>query len=120
LIEALRTLGYDDGKTATIELLGGEGDVVRLKTLATTLAAQKPEVIIALTSPAVRGRPTSCPLSGVKRTRAYACRMLRLTLLAPAIVIEILNGRQHSDLMLKQLMKLRPVRWDQQIATVLS
>jgi putative tryptophan/tyrosine transport system substrate-binding protein len=54
LIEALRTLGYDDGKTATIELLGGEGDAVRLKTLAATLAAQKPEVIIALTSPAVR------------------------------------------------------------------
>jgi putative ABC transport system substrate-binding protein len=54
LIEALRTLGYDDGKTAIIELLGGEGDAVRLKTLAATLAAEKPEVIIALTSPAVR------------------------------------------------------------------
>ena len=52
--------------------------------------------------------------------QSYACRMLRLTLIAPAIVIEILNGRQHSDLMLKQLIKLRPVRWDQQIAAVLT
>jgi hypothetical protein len=52
--------------------------------------------------------------------QSYACRMLRLTLLAPAIVIEILNGRQHSNLMLKQLMKLRAVRWDKQIAVVLS
>ena len=54
LIEALRTLGYDDGKTATIELLGGEGDPARLKSLAGELAAKKPEVTIALTSPAVR------------------------------------------------------------------
>ena len=54
LIEALRTLGYDDGKTATIELLGGEGDAARVKSLAVELAAKKPEVTIALTSPAVR------------------------------------------------------------------
>ena len=54
LIEALRTLGYEDGKTATIELLGGEGDAARLKSLAAELAARKPEVTIALTSPAVR------------------------------------------------------------------
>ena len=54
LIEALRALGYDDGKTAAIELLGGEGDATRLKSLVAGLAAKKPEVIIALTSPAVR------------------------------------------------------------------
>ena len=54
LIEALRALGYDDGKTATVELLGGEGDATRLKSLVAGLAAKKPEVIIALTSPAVR------------------------------------------------------------------
>ena len=51
LIEALRTLGYDDGKTAAIELLGGEGDAARLKSLVAGLAAKKPEVIIALTCP---------------------------------------------------------------------
>ena len=53
LFAALRALGYDDGRTAAIELLGGEGDPDRLTTLVTKLAADKPEVIIALTEPAV-------------------------------------------------------------------
>jgi putative ABC transport system substrate-binding protein len=53
LIEALRALGYDDGKTAAIELLGGEGDAARLKSLVAELVHKRPEVIIALTSPAV-------------------------------------------------------------------
>lgn len=47
---------------------------------------------------------------------SYACRLLRLTLLSPAIVSEILNGRQNSDVMLKQLLKPLPARWDEQIA----
>jgi putative ABC transport system substrate-binding protein len=54
LIDALRTLGYEDGKTAAIEILGGEGDPEKLKALVMELAAKKPEVIIALTSPATR------------------------------------------------------------------
>ena len=33
LFAALRTLGYEDGRTAAIELLGGEGDPDRLNTL---------------------------------------------------------------------------------------
>ena len=37
--------------------------------------------------------------------QSYACRLLRLTLLAPAIVGEILNGRQNTDVMLRQLLK---------------
>jgi putative ABC transport system substrate-binding protein len=53
LFAALRTLGYEDGRTATIELLGGEGDPDRLNTLVAKLAAQSPDVIIALTEPAV-------------------------------------------------------------------
>ncbi len=51
LIEALRALGYEDGKTAKIELLGGEGDAKRLTMLADNLASKKPDVIIAITSP---------------------------------------------------------------------
>ena len=51
-------------------------------------------------------------------TSSYACRMLRLSLLAPSIVTEILDGRHDSDVMLKQLMKPLPVRWDEQIATL--
>ena len=55
LFAALRELGYEDGRTAAIELLGGEGDADRLKALVARLAEQPPEVIIALTSPAVLG-----------------------------------------------------------------
>ena len=48
--------------------------------------------------------------------QSYACRILRLTLLAPAVVIDILNGRHSSDLMLKQLTKPLPVHWGEQLA----
>ena len=50
--------------------------------------------------------------------QSYACRMLRLSLLAPSIVTAILNGRHDSDVMLKQLMKPLPVRWEEQIAVL--
>jgi putative ABC transport system substrate-binding protein len=53
LLKALSNLGYEDRRTATIELLGGEGDPTRLKALVAYLATQKPDVIIAITSPAV-------------------------------------------------------------------
>ena len=53
LIEALRALGYEDGNTAKIELLGGEGDAKRLDMLVAGLASKKPDAIVALTSPAV-------------------------------------------------------------------
>jgi hypothetical protein len=44
-----------------------------------------------------------------KVNQSYACRLLRLTLLAPEVVANILDGRYASDLMLKQLMKPLPV-----------
>jgi len=47
--------------------------------------------------------------------QSYACRLLRLTLLAPAIVVEILNGLQASALMLRDLMSPLPVPWDEQM-----
>jgi putative tryptophan/tyrosine transport system substrate-binding protein len=53
LLEALRRLGYENGNTAVIEVLGAEGDAKRLDALVADLAARKPDVIIALTSPAV-------------------------------------------------------------------
>ena len=49
---------------------------------------------------------------------SYACRILRLSLLAPSIVTEILDGRQNSDVMLKDLMRPLPVCWDEQIAAL--
>jgi len=53
LFEALDKLGYQDGRTAEIDLLGAEGDPGRLKALVAQLGAQKPDVVIAITSPAV-------------------------------------------------------------------
>ena len=50
--------------------------------------------------------------------QSYACRLLRLTLLAPAIVAAILNGRHASELMLNQLMKPHPIRWNEQLAAL--
>jgi putative ABC transport system substrate-binding protein len=53
LFEALRDLGYENGRTATIDLLGGEGDSGRLRAIVAELKAQRPNVVIAITSPAV-------------------------------------------------------------------
>lgn len=47
--------------------------------------------------------------------QSYACRILRLSLLAPSIVTTILNSRQDSDMMLKRLMKPLPTLWDKQL-----
>jgi putative ABC transport system substrate-binding protein len=47
-------LGYEDDRTASIELLGGEGDPEHLGRLVARIADEKPDVTIALTSPAVR------------------------------------------------------------------
>src|SRR4051794_17882206 len=52
LFEALGQLGYEHGRTATIDLHGGEGNPDRLNALVAQLATQKPQVIIATTAPA--------------------------------------------------------------------
>jgi hypothetical protein len=52
-----------------------------------------------------------------KVNQSYACRLLRLSLLAPSIVAEILNSRQNSRLTLKDLTKPFPLRWDHQFST---
>jgi putative ABC transport system substrate-binding protein len=53
LFEAFHELGYDNDRTAIIELLAAEGDPGRLNALVSNLVAQRPDVIVALTSPAV-------------------------------------------------------------------
>lgn len=45
---------------------------------------------------------------------SYVSRILRLTLLAPAIVEAILDGRQGPELTLAALMKPFPVEWERQ------
>jgi putative tryptophan/tyrosine transport system substrate-binding protein len=52
LYNALNERGY---RAANIELLGGEGNPDRLKMLVIQIVEQKPDVTIALTSPAARG-----------------------------------------------------------------
>jgi hypothetical protein len=49
-----------------------------------------------------------------KVNETYICRVLRLTLLAPDIVEDILEGRQAAGLRLPMLMQGVPVEWDRQ------
>lgn len=45
---------------------------------------------------------------------SYVSRVLRLTLLAPAIVEAILDGRQSGEISLEVLMKPLPMEWERQ------
>lgn len=51
---------------------------------------------------------------------SYACRLFRLTLLAPAIIVDILDGRHNSGLMLKEILKPMPALWDEQTKALRS
>ena len=46
--------------------------------------------------------------------QSYACRLFRLTLLAPTIVTAILDGTCGSELMLKELLRPLPNAWAEQ------
>lgn len=49
-----------------------------------------------------------------KINQSYVCRFLRLTLLAPDIVEQILDGRQPHTLQVESLLKPFPAEWDRQ------
>jgi hypothetical protein len=49
-----------------------------------------------------------------KVNQSYACRLLRLTLLSPAVINDILNGRR-SGLTLTDLVGPLSSRWDEQV-----
>ncbi len=51
---------------------------------------------------------------------SYLCRVLRLTLLSPAITEAILNGRQPAGLDLSRLLKSLPTEWEKQKALFLD
>ncbi|PSO19529.1 hypothetical protein C7G42_14865 [Bradyrhizobium sp. MOS003] len=55
-----------------------------------------------------------------KINESYLCRVLRLTLLSPAITEAILNGLQSEGLELAQLLKSIPAEWDEQQAVFSS
>ncbi|MCO6414627.1 hypothetical protein JYK14_00325 [Siccirubricoccus sp. KC 17139] len=52
--------------------------------------------------------------------RSYLGKMLRLTLLAPDIVVTILDGRQSADLGLPALLEPMPNLWEEQRNTVVD
>lgn len=51
---------------------------------------------------------------------SYASRLLRLTLLAPAIIEAILDGRQGPEVTLAALMKPFPVEWKEQFQSLVA
>jgi hypothetical protein len=55
-----------------------------------------------------------------KINESYAGRVIRLTLLAPDIVQEVLGGRQPAELQLEQLMRPFPVEWSEQRQTIFT
>lgn len=55
-----------------------------------------------------------------KINQSYVCRILRLTLLAPAITEMILDGRQRAELDLDSLLKPLPTDWTGQAVMLLK
>jgi len=55
-----------------------------------------------------------------KINSSYVSRLLRLTLLAPAIVEAILDGRQPEGMTLPGLMEPLPVEWERQNPSLLT
>jgi putative tryptophan/tyrosine transport system substrate-binding protein len=53
LINDLKALGYEDDRSASIDVLGGEGDPERLRKVVAQIIATRPNVIVAITTPAV-------------------------------------------------------------------
>ncbi|HEY8577183.1 MAG TPA: hypothetical protein VIL88_12675 [Devosia sp.] len=47
-----------------------------------------------------------------KINRSYVSRVLRISLLPPAVVERLLNGRQSETLTLQDLMRDRPILWE--------
>ena len=63
---------------------------------------------------------TSAEIASAERINgSYVARVLRLTLLAPAIIEEILEGRLQSEVTLASLMRPLPVGWAEQRASIL-
>lgn len=55
-----------------------------------------------------------------KINQSYACRLMRLTLLAPVIVESVLDGTQPKGLQLDQILRPLPVDWQKQVSMVME
>lgn len=65
--------------------------------------------------------PSITELARVEKiNQSYACRLLRLTLLAPAIVEAILDGRQQPALTLEMLMRPVGGGWEEQMKAMIA
>jgi hypothetical protein len=53
-----------------------------------------------------------------KINESYLCRVLRLTLLSPALTEAILNGQHPAGLDLARLLRGLPIEWDKQAAAL--
>jgi hypothetical protein len=53
-----------------------------------------------------------------KINESYACRLLRLTLLAPTIVDAVLDGRQQNAVRLDVILRRLPTIWDLQVQSI--
>lgn len=53
-----------------------------------------------------------------KVNQSYACRLMRMTLLAPAIVTDILDGRRDQNLTLDRVARPLPLLWIEQKAAI--
>ena len=53
-----------------------------------------------------------------KVNQSYACRLLRLTLLSPEVVVTILDGRLNPAPTVNELMKPLPLLWAEQISAL--
>jgi hypothetical protein len=58
--------------------------------------------------------------AGEKINSSYVSRVLRMTLLAPNIVENILAGRQPNELTLAVLMRSLPLKWSEQLRVEFS
>lgn len=61
-----------------------------------------------------RYRSINALAAAEKINRAYVCRLLNLTLLAPDIQEAILDGRQPNGIQLEELTRAMPGEWEEQ------
>jgi hypothetical protein len=132
--QAIRTSISKDGRTATVSIpvtflqRGGRKQILSPAGAAPWSPA--PRTDTALVKAVVRAHrwrhilesgehASSAELAKAEKVNdSYLSRILRLTLLSPAITEAILSGRQTPGLELADLLKSFPIRWAEQGAAV--
>jgi hypothetical protein len=128
--QAIRTIISTDGRTATVSIpvrflrRGGRKQI--LSPAGAAPWSPNPRVDTALIKAVVRSHrwrqilesgqyASSAELAKAEKVNdSYLSRILRLTLLSPAITEAILSGRQTAGLELADLLKAFPIGWAEQ------